>query len=188
MTATLAQISRSEYLRQEHRAEYRSEWIDGRVERVPGASKIHACIVFNLTLALGIAVRQRGFRLSQGDTLLYTPNKRYYYPDLMVCPFDSQDTHLEDAPCLLVEVLSPTTAAKDRGPKLDEYLKIPTLRQYLLIEQHQASVKVFERSEDGWHLRVFDGEGTFEVVCLGVALSLSDIYHSVHFEEAEVEG
>jgi Uma2 family endonuclease len=106
-----------------------------------------------------------------------TPDGPWCYPDIVVaCGPEPDDPYIEDAPCVLIEVLSPTTASTDRREKLLAYRRIPSLQVYLLIEQDRPMVECHCRDADSaWQGKLTD-IGTIDVPCLATALSLEDIY------------
>jgi Uma2 family endonuclease len=99
----------------------------------------------------------------------------------MICCLESTDSHVEDAPCFLLEVLSPSTEATDRGRKFDEYMSIPSLTQYVLVAQDEQRLTVFVRAETDWRVQSVT-EGSVRVACLETDLSLEQIYAGVTLE------
>ncbi|NJK45106.1 MAG: Uma2 family endonuclease [Pleurocapsa sp. SU_196_0] len=148
---------------------------------VPDASKLHSDIVFNITLALGMAVRAKGCRFHQGDTQLLTSSGRYYYPDVMIVCQDNGDAYLEEHPCLIVEVLSKTAEGTDRGLKLEDYRKIETLQRYVLVEQVSKLVTVYARDASGWRVDFLEHSGEIDIPCLETTLRLEQIYAGLEF-------
>jgi Uma2 family endonuclease len=172
-------LSAQEYLELEHRSQTRHEFVDGRLIPVPGASKTHSRIVFNITVLLAQAVLAHGARLHQGDTQLLTASGRFYYPDVMIVLADNGDPYLEETPCFIAEVLSKSTESADRGAKLEAYCKIATLERYVLIEQDSSFVTVYARDGDGWRVAFLEGTGQVELPCINAALSLEQIYAGI---------
>ena len=104
-------------------------------------------------------------------------SRTFFYPDVMAaCGPDNPDDDFETEPCLLVEVLSPSTAAHDRVGKYGAYTALPSLQTYLLVEQAQRHVYAYERRGAEWLLSDLQGHGQIELTCLGRPLSLGEIY------------
>jgi Uma2 family endonuclease len=186
MTATLergskTKLTEAEYLELEHQSEVRHEFIDGRMLEMPGASKTHARIITNITLALAPKAHERDCRYVSEGGQLRSEQGRFYYPDVMVACLESTDSHVEDGPCFLLEVLSPSTEAKDRGLKFNEYISIPSLKQYVLVAQDEQRLTVFTRGENDWRVQ-FVIEGAIQVECLETELLLEQVYAGVTLE------
>jgi Uma2 family endonuclease len=175
-------LSAQEYLELERRSETRHEFVNGILIPVPGASKIHSRIVFNITVSLAQAVVASDARLHQGDTQLLTASGRFYYPDVMIVLADNGDPYLEETPCFIAEVLSKSTENADRGAKLEAYCKIATLERYVLIEQDSKFVTVYARDRNGWRVAFLDGMGSVEIPCLKAELGLEQVYNGVEFD------
>src|ERR1700694_4022877 len=149
-------LSPEEYLTLERKAEFKSEYMDGVVYAMASASKRHNLIVANIIITIGAQLKGRPRRVCPSDLKVRVPNpKRYFYPDVsVVCgddefADDEQDIILN--PTLIVEVLSESTAAFDRGKKFLSYQQIESLQQYLLVSQDEVLVEGYARQgSDGW--------------------------------------
>jgi Uma2 family endonuclease len=104
-----------------------------------------------------------------------------YYPDVMVaCGPDPGDPYVENEPCLVVEVVSPSTETTDRREKLASYKRMPGLRAYLIVSQDRRWVENHIRSEAGiWRRGDLVDEGRFSIPCPETALSLAEIYEGL---------
>lgn len=177
----LKRMSVAEYLRTELESPVKREYVDGFVYPLhgqAGASKAHTRISGNIYVAVhAVALAQR-CRLYQSDMKLLLGNRRtFFYPDVMVaCGPDSSEDNFETEPCLLVEVLSPSTAANDRLGKFNAYTALPSLQTYLMVEQAERRVYVYQRQGAAWALEELSGQGQIELPCLGRPLSLDEIY------------
>ncbi len=181
-------ITPEEYLAAERQAERKSEYLNGEVFAMAGASGNHDDIVANLIVGLGS-------QLQHGDCKVHTADLRvrvrpkgaylYVYPDLTVVCGKPQfeDVHFDTLlnPKVIIEVLSPSTQAKDRGEKSPLYRQLPSLAEYLLIAQNRPYVEHYVRQPDGnWLLSERDQlEDTLELRSIGATLKLADIYHRV---------
>jgi Uma2 family endonuclease len=191
MTAAERLVTLSEYLAAEELATERSEYYNGRVYAMAGGSPEHARISGNAHIRFGVSlggstcdVFGSDLRISVEETGLHT------YPDLsIVCgevAISPSDPHAITNPNVIVEVLSASMAAYDRGAKFLNYRRIPSLKEYVLIEQDRPCVEVYTRQEgDAWLLRTVEGlEGSVRLDSLNIDLPMADIYRKVVYNEA----
>ncbi|KJH71501.1 Uma2 family endonuclease [Aliterella atlantica] len=140
-----------EYLAWEACQETRHEYVDGEVYAMTGGTLPHNTIAINLTSALKNPVRSRGCRLFMSDAKvqLSESGNPYFYPDVSVTchPEDKQATKYLKYPCLIVEVVSPSTEAYDRGTKFAQYRRLESLREYVLISSEKISVDIFRLND-----------------------------------------
>lgn len=174
-------MSVEEYLELERDSEVRHEYVGGELYAMTGASRRHNTIANNISSLLWIAARGGPCRVHQSDMKVLTPGGPFYYPDVVACGEEPEDEYSEDAPCLIVEVVSPKTEAKDRREKLVAYTKIPTLEAYLIVDQRRKRIEHHFRDGSGeWRKADLIGEGNFSVPCPpGAELSLADIYEGL---------
>ena len=175
-------MSEAEYLRTERESPYKREYVGGFVYPLhahAGVSQPHSLITGNIFAALHPHARWRGCRLHHTDMRLHVGNSMFYPDVMLACGHDTPHAFYETAPCLLVEVLSPSTAANDRVGKYAMYTGIPTLQTYLIAEQAERRVYEYQREGDKWRLREVAGDGEVSVPCLDVRLTLEDIYGGV---------
>ena len=139
-----------EYLEWEARQEMRHEYVNGEIFAMTGGSIAHNDIALNLYRILRPHLRPRGYRVNVANVKLQlSSSSAYFYPDVIVS-CDSQDMNARkfiQHPKLIVEVLSPSTEAKDRGEKFTYYRTIPTLQEYVLIESEKIAVDCYRRGE-----------------------------------------
>jgi Uma2 family endonuclease len=147
-------LSPVEYLRQERLAEFRSEYHCGQVVAMAGTSRNHGRIVTNLVRSLANQLLERPCNTYSSELRVSVQGGDHYlYPDVVVCcgkeefQDDRFDTLLN--PLVIVEVLSPSTEAYDRGAKFLLYQTIPSLREYVLVTQSQRRLEVFRKQPDG---------------------------------------
>lgn len=184
-------ITEGEYLAIERAAEGKSEYYAGEMFAMAGTSMSHTRIVTNLVFELMRCFRggpceafSTDLRLRVDATGLYT------YPDVMVvCGVPhSIDGEMDTItnPTLIVEVLSPSTENYDRGAKFDQYRRLPSLKEYVLIAQDRPSVETYIRCEErnDWRYQAnTELEGTVRFESIGCELELADIYRRVEFPE-----
>ncbi len=191
-TAPQRYLTPEEYLAIERRAEYKSEYHDGEMFAMAGASAAHTLIVSNL-------VRELGNQLKTKDCLVYATDLRlcvrasglYTYPDvIVVCGSPKFLDAMNDTlinPTVLIEVLSPTTEVYDRGKKFEMYRDLPSLQEYVLVAQDRPSVEKYLRQADGsWLYSSWSLPGdTITLSSVQCSLPMEEIYAKVQFSEQE---
>lgn len=140
-------LSVADYLAGERVSEIRHEYVQGQVYAMAGAKFNHNRITGNVFAALWNALQGQPCEPVASDLLLKTARDRYRYPDVMVvCPDDpSTDEYVREAPILIVEVLSSSTRRTDTTLKRSEYAALPSVQEYVLIEQDFVDVEVCRR-------------------------------------------
>ncbi|MGB3394782.1 MAG: Uma2 family endonuclease [Stenotrophomonas sp.] len=174
-------ISVEDYLAGEADGEQRHDYIDGQVYAMTGASDRHGLIVNAMAFALTPAARRKGCQLFTSDMKVRVDiagKTSFYYPDLLLsCDPQDRETYCRTAPCLLVEVLSASTARIDRREKLLAYQTLPSLQGYLIVEQDSQRVELYRR-DNGWRMEEYE-QGEVMLPCLDMTLPLADIYQDV---------
>ena len=185
-------LTPDEYLRLERQAETRSEYWDGQVYALAGASQRHTIIVANI---LALAVTQfkgRPCTAHASDLRVKVrPTGLYTYPDVVIvcgrARFEDRrrDTLLN--PTVIIEVLSPSTEAYDRGTKFEHYRTLDSLSDYLLVAQGSPTVEHFERQpDDKWLLGTYKGpQAIASIASAGCNLPLVDVYDKVEWPDEE---
>jgi Uma2 family endonuclease len=182
MIATKAKpLTVEEYLTLEKASEIRHEFVDGAMVAMAGETRRHKRIVLNLIRALEGQALEHDCELVFDTTKIRTRSTRFRYPDVVVSCAPGDDEYFLENPCLLVEVLSSSTANTDTSEKLDEYLKLESLQRYVLVDQTTKRVIVYARAVQGWMVEVLDTEGQFDVPCLETSITLEQIYAGVNF-------
>jgi Uma2 family endonuclease len=176
-------LTPEEYLAIEREAEYKSEYVDGVRYAMAGGSERHNLIAANTIIAIGIQLRNRPCRVYPSDLKVRVPNsKRFLYPDVSVVCGESRFADNERDvilnPVLVVEVLSESTAAYDRGKKFLSYQQIESLQEYLLISQDEEIVEHYVRqSNDTWlYTKAMGSEETIILPSIECEVMLKDIY------------
>jgi Uma2 family endonuclease len=177
-----------EYLEFEVNSEERHEYIDGEVVCVRGTPN-HNKIAGNLYAALNFGLKRQPYDVFVTDQRLWIPQKRIYtYPDVMVIahPIEYQETRRDTLvnPLLIAEVLSNSTQNYDRGEKFLAYRSIPTLQEYILIDQYSIHVEHFCKTDrNRWTLTEFeDANETLEMQTIPLQMVIADLYDKVEFE------
>lgn len=170
-----------EYLALEESATVRHEYVGGEIFAMVGATKRHNRIIGNIYGLLWGTARSGSCRVYSESVKLRVADDVIYYPDVMVaCGPEGDDPLIEDDPCLVVEVVSPSTETTDRREKLAAYKRMPGLRAYLIVSQDRKWIERHFRAENGaWHRGDLVDEGRFPVPCPETDLSLAQIYEGL---------
>lgn len=176
-----------EYLERERRAEYKSEYFAGEIVAMAGAKRKHNLIAGNIFASLYAQLREKPCEVYSNDMKVQADKaKQFSYPDVVVVcgepQFrDNQDDVLQN-PTVIVEVLSPSTEAYDRGEKFLRYRRLESLQEYLLVTQNERRVEHFTKQSDGSWRMTETTEGDFELESVGCTLAFDDIYNKVASE------
>lgn len=179
-----------EYLAFERAAEGKHELWDGEVFAMSGASLSHNRIVRNLIRHLGNALEGMSCEVLPSDMRVRIGLRlRYVYPDVtIVCgrPQLEGEADVLQNPNLVIEVLSPSTEAFDRGDKFAGYRSLPSVNEVVLVSQDERRVECYTRQlDDSWILRERTGDGAVQLGPLAVPLPLAWIYEGVEIAEGE---
>lgn len=175
-------LSPEEYLASEKDSPIKHEYIQGQVYAMAGASDAHVTIAGNLFAFLRNHLRGTGCRVYMADMKAQVESANvFYYPDVMVTcdERDRNSTYFKRYPCLIVEVLSPTTEAFDRGNKFADYRRKTTLQEYVLINPQSFSVESFRRNSEGlWVLHPYTN-GEVNLSSVNFRCPIVDLYEDV---------
>jgi|SRR6478672_164274 len=177
-----------EYLEGEKTSPIKHEYIQGRIYAMAGASDAHVTITANLVTLLRNHIRGSGCRIYFADMKARIESlNNFYYPDVMVT-CDSRDTENEYFKCypsLIIEVLSPSTEAFDRGDKFSDYQELESLQEYVLISQNRQRIDCFRRNVEGrWELYSYRESQELQLTSLDFTCSLAAVYEDVFFPES----
>jgi Uma2 family endonuclease len=181
-----------EYLAFERDSEIKHEYFEGEIFAMVGATEPHVLITDNLAFTLKGQLRDRPCRVYSSDMRVkVSATGLYTYPDVVVASGerefddDRRDTLLN--PGLVIEVLSPSTEAYDRGKKFAHYRTIESLVEYVLVSQEEPHVERYARKPDGdWLLHEARRlEDSIDLPSIGCVLQLADVYDQVEFDAAE---
>ncbi|KYF76680.1 hypothetical protein BE20_02830 [Sorangium cellulosum] len=172
----------AEYLDQERASPTKHEFLNGEIFAMAGGTPEHARLCLSVGAELRAHLRGRPCVVYSSDLRVRVQATGLStYPDVSVVwsrlECDPEDTAAALNPIVLIEVLSDSSEAYDRGQKFAHYRCIPSLREYVLVSQHEPRIEVFHRNEDGsWTLReARAGEGA-ELQAIGCTLSVDDVY------------
>ncbi|KAB8334994.1 Uma2 family endonuclease [Scytonema tolypothrichoides VB-61278] len=174
-----------EYLEWEERQDIKYEYINGEVFAMTGGTLAHTTIALNLASALKSHLRGGGCRAFMADAKVgVSENGSFHYPDVVVScdQRDKQAMKFLLYPCLIVEVLSPSTEGYDRGGKFYQYRRIQTLREYVLIDAEKISVECFRLNEKSiWELHPYEEGDEVHLSCVDFHFPISLVYEDVQF-------
>lgn len=173
----------AEYLEGEKVSEVKHEYIDGQVYAMAGASDAHVTISLNLSALLRNYFRGGGCRVYPLDMKAHIEAlNRYYYSDIMVTcdERDREFDYFKKYPCLIIEVLSESTEAFDRGKKFADYRHLESLQEYVLISPDRMNTECFRRNEEGFWVLYPDAEGEqVHLASVDFKCSMAEIYEDV---------
>ena len=182
-------LTPEEYLAWERKADIKHEYLRGEIIAMSGASYEHTLITMNISGELYIQLKGTACTVHTNDMRVRTsPETSYFYPDVVVVcdkprfEDDTFDTLLN--PIVLVEVLSPSTQAYDRGEKFKHYQQLTSLQEYILVSQDEVGVERYRRQGTEWQPTEFRSlEDVLSLSSIDCELSLDDIYRRVEFGE-----
>ena len=183
-TALPSHYSPEEYLALEASSNTKHEYINGEIYAMAGASDAHVTVALNIAAALKAHLRGGPCRVFISDMALQVQaSNAYFYPDVFVsCQPEDRGPAKTDA-TLVVEVLSPSTAAFDRGAKFSHYRHLPSLRELILIDPQERTADLYRKGSDGlWVLHPTSAtapEADIELASLGLRLPMAVVLEDV---------
>ncbi|TAE59924.1 MAG: Uma2 family endonuclease [Nostocales cyanobacterium] len=193
---TLAQETRyyspEEYLELEINSEIRHEYINGLIIPMTGGTPNHNQLAGNFYAELNFALKRQPYQVFVTDQRLWIPNKKIHtYPDIMVVktPLEYQEGRKDTLvnPVMITEVLSKSTKSYDKDEKFAAYRTIPTLQEYILINQYTMHIEQYFKTDNNkWIFSEFtDAEENLNLASIPCQISLADIYDKVDFNAEE---
>jgi len=188
---TKTRFTLDEYRAMEETAQERHEYCNGEIIAMSGGSEVHSAIACNFLIYLGFLLRDTDFRLYNSDLRVWIPEyRRGTYTDLMVVngepEFNADRTDEILNPLLIVEVLSPSTEAYDRGEKFRKYRSIASFCEYLLVSQTEPYIEQYyncdRQNSDRWQWQVYDGiDRAIVLHSLNIELPMPEVYRRINF-------
>jgi len=179
-------LTPEEYLQMEETSQIKHEYMDGQVYAMAGASDPHVTIAGNLAVLLRNHLRGSSYRVYiSAMKVQIKPINRFFYPDVMVTcdERDRATPTYKQYPCLIIEVLSDSTEAFDRGDKFADYQQIETLQEYVLVNTKRQRVECFRRSGEGlWILQSYTSDSPLlRLESVNFEGTMADVYEDVTF-------
>lgn len=173
--------SHSDYVARERVAEMKHEYVAGQIIEMAGGTPEHARLAGSLARLLGNALEGRPCAVFSSDLRVrIVETDRSTYPDLsVVCGHRQTAPDDDDAivnPSVLVEVLSDSTEAEDRGEKFAHYRRLASLREYVRVGQNLPRIEVYRRDEERWILTEHGPGTSFELPSIGARIEVDDVY------------
>ncbi|MGB3422733.1 MAG: Uma2 family endonuclease [Dolichospermum sp.] len=193
---TLAQETRyyspEEYLELEVNSEIRHEYINGLIIHKTGGTPNHNQLAGNFYAMLNFALKRQPYQVFVTDQRLWIPSRKIHtYPDIMVVktPLEYEEGRTDTLvnPVMIAEVLSKSTKGYDRDEKFAAYRTIPTLQEYILIDQYTIHIEQYFKTDNNqWIFSEFtDGNINLNLASISCQMTLSDIYDKVDFNIQE---
>jgi Uma2 family endonuclease len=179
-------FSVAEYLDAESKSEVRHEYLGGQIFAMAGGSKAHNIITLNIASWLRSQLRGGACDVFMSDmkVKLKAANQNktiFYYPDVLItCNPEDRDKYFVNYPCVIFEVLSPSTEVCDRREKLVNYQTIGSLQEYVLVSLDEIKVEVYRQDLQGdWTMEVLGSEDTVVLNSINLSLTMADIYEGI---------
>ncbi|WP_024546151.1 Uma2 family endonuclease [Picosynechococcus sp. NKBG15041c] len=187
MIALPSGFSPQEYLELEAQSTIRHEYRQGLVYAMAGGSDDHSRIAINFLTALNLHLRDNACRFFAGDVKVNYADQFFYYPDAFVTcdPRDRQNRYVKQFPKLIAEVLSPATATFDRIEKFQDYQKIDTFEEYVLIAQTHQEVEIWRRLPQGWSRHIYLHLDTLFLTSIQLEIPVADLYRGTSLDTSE---
>ena len=180
--ARLTYISYEDYFAYEQRSGDKHEYVAGQIYAMVGTTDRHNLIALNIASYVRTQLRGSPCRVFMSDVKVRIEvADASYYPDVFVtCDGRDQDPYVKYYPCLVVEVLSPSTEGTDRREKLLNYRKLDSLQEYVLVDSDRQRLEVYRHEADGsWTVDTLSGDETLELDSVAVTLPLAEVYAEV---------
>ncbi|WP_017294555.1 Uma2 family endonuclease [Geminocystis herdmanii] len=179
-------ITVEEYLAQEEISEEKSEYIEGEIIKMAGASANHNILTGKLHARLLLALEDLGYSVFMSDMKLLPPHgDNYFYPEVMVIKGEPYFTNEKQTavtnPCLIAEILSASTEGFDKNQKFAFYRTIPELKEYILIDQEDYRVELYRKvGKHQWLLtELMSQQDVLTLESVEIEISLADLYKRV---------
>ena len=181
----LPRFTPEEYFAWEEQQEEKHEYFDGEVYAMSGGTLNHSEIAGNFNRLIGNHLEDSDCRVLNSDARIKIQrSEKYVYPDVSVtCDERDRDTtQYITHPCLIVEVLSPSTEAYDRGKKFKLYRQSPSLIEYVLVNADEIEIDVFRKNDRGrWEERSYAAGDLVELESINLTFGIDRVYRGIKF-------
>ncbi|MDO9105151.1 MAG: Uma2 family endonuclease [Methylovulum sp.] len=172
-------MTETEYLRAEITADVKHEYIDGHVYAMSGAKKNHNLLSGNIFSNFRDHLKGTPCVTYMADMKVKAGGANYFYPDVVVdCNEATGDDYFTESPVIIVEVLSQATRKNDMTTKFLRYINIPTLKEYVLVEQDVVAMQIFRKNND-WKADYYCLGDSVMFESIGLTLTVEDIYERI---------
>ncbi len=182
----LPRFTPEEYFAWEEQQLCRHEYINGEVYAMSGGTIDHSDIAGNLLILLKTHLRGSGCKTLNSDARVNSVGSTdYVYPDISVTCDDRDKTTNQyiTYPCLIIEVLSPSTEAYDRGNKFRMYRQNPSLQEYVLVDADAVAIEMFRKNDgDNWRIINYQAGDIVELKSVNLTFPIEDVYEGITFE------
>lgn len=169
-------VTFEQWLEHEETSDVRHELVDGELYAMAGAKRRHNLLMTELSFHLRGAAKEHGCRVYTAEMRLRVSDLRGYYPDVMVVCEPPEDEDFETEPCLVVEILSRSTARIDRTEKLEAYLTLPSLQAYVVVAPDRPALAVHR---PGQPPEALGPDDTLRLDCPPLALDVATLYDGI---------
>ena len=154
------------------------EYLEGDVRMLAGGSPDHSIIIANLTAAIKGPLKGGQCRVYNSDVRLQLAERRYVHPDIVVS-CDQRDRNQKDAiryPSVVIEVLSPSTEAIDRGRKAVYYRASSTIQEYMMVASEEILIEIHRREGEKWTIYTFEADDLVTLTSFNIQFPIADAY------------
>ncbi|MCK5830377.1 MAG: Uma2 family endonuclease [Methylococcales bacterium] len=177
------------FLKWEELQEDKHQFIQGEIFAMGGARREHVVVSLNIASILKQHLKGKPCQTYISDMKLRVEQvDAFFYPDIMVScnKEDHKAEQFLSNPSLIIEVLSDSTEAFDRGKKFAAYRQIKSLKEYVLIDIKAQRIECFRRTaENDWLLHVSENQQTCDFICLDISIDLADVFEDIQTEETQ---
>lgn len=181
----LSYITVAEYLKGERLAETKHEYVDGEIYAMAGESRRHNRITANFIRLFSNLPNPKCESYFEG-VKVQANRSTFYYPDVLItCEIEKEDdNYIIKFPCLIIEVLSPSTASTDKREKLIAYKLIESLQEYAIVWQDEMRIELHRRQNNGWLTFFYtQPEDEVEFSSINFHTTVAEIYRNIKFEQ-----
>ncbi|MFZ1700476.1 MAG: Uma2 family endonuclease [Pyrinomonadaceae bacterium] len=186
LTKLKTKLSVEDYLEGEKISPTKHEYVEGEVYAMAGASDDHNLIVGEFYAMLVSHLRDSKCQPFFGDIKVRVARNVYYYPDVLVSSEENpEDPYFRNQPILIIEVTSPATKNIDRREKLLFYQQMPSVQEYVVVDQHKMNIEVHRRQPNGGWITYYFNEAceVVELASVELSIPLPDLYRRVRFRK-----
>jgi len=183
-----AKLTPEEYFVWEEKQLLRHEYFNGEVYAMSGGTQNHGRVASNIIFILKGHLRGGGCQVGNSDCRVNIfETKDYVYPDVSVTCDDRDRTAIQaiQYPCLIIEVLSPSTASYDRGDKFRLYRRNPSLQDYVLVDAEKIAIDLYSKNDRGnWEIFNYQLGDNIDLQSIGLSFAIESVYEDIVFEKS----